>query len=98
MVGIGMAEQHQIQLAHAQSPQYRHHHPLAEVRPTQRRAGIVEHRVLAGAQDECQPLTNIKLPDLHLPMGNFRLRCKHCQQHQGPAQHAHRQALGHQQQ
>ncbi|MNE00850.1 hypothetical protein D3C80_932730 [compost metagenome] len=88
MVGIGVAEQHHVQLTHAQTPEDRHHHALAQVGTAKCRSGVIEHRMLAGAQNERQALTDVQLPDFDLTMGDFRLRREHRQHHQGPAQQA----------
>ncbi|MNH27012.1 hypothetical protein D3C79_871040 [compost metagenome] len=94
MIGIGMTEQHQVQRLHPQLAQARQHDPLAQVMLTQCRPGVVQHRVLPGAQHERQALADIQLPDLHLAVRYPLSRRKGSQQEQWPAEHTHWQATG----
>ncbi|CAB5637688.1 Uncharacterised protein [Pseudomonas putida] len=66
VVGMGVADQHQVQAAHPQLAQGRQHHPLAQVALAPGRPGVVQQVVMPSAQQHRQPLADVQLPDLDL--------------------------------
>ncbi|MNE65501.1 hypothetical protein D3C80_1609840 [compost metagenome] len=70
MIGIGMTEKHEIERIHTQLAQCRQHDALPQVLVSHRGPCVIQHRVVAGAQDKGQPLADIQLPDFHLAVGH----------------------------
>ncbi|CAH0650860.1 hypothetical protein PSNVIR_05168 [Pseudomonas sp. Nvir] len=97
MIGVGMADQHHVQVTHPQLAQGRQHHPLPQVAVAPRRPGVIQQVVMPSAQQHRQALANVQLPDLHLPERHRLARHPEGQQHH-PAQPSQRHATGQQHQ
>ncbi len=80
MIRVGMADQHQVQMANTGLAHRGHDHPLADIELTETRPCVVEQRVIAGAQQNRQPLPHIQLQHLDLPHRHGLERRKHAQQ------------------
>ncbi|PAV73831.1 hypothetical protein WR25_20548 [Diploscapter pachys] len=90
MIGVTVADQHQVEVPDPQPAQGRQHHALAQVAVPVRRPGVVQQRVMTGTQQHRQALADIQLPHLHLPKGHLLTRRPQGQQH-----HRARQAQRH---
>ncbi len=68
VVVVIVTDDQQIQPRHAQRAQGRHHRRFAHVQAAGKgRAGVVQYRVIGGAQQHREPLPDIQHADHHLP-------------------------------
>ncbi|MNI45990.1 hypothetical protein D3C73_1004320 [compost metagenome] len=63
MIGMGVADQHQVEALHPQFAQRRQHDTLPLVKLTESRSGVIQQGVMPGAHQNSQPLPHIQLPD-----------------------------------
>ncbi|MNS51689.1 hypothetical protein D3C72_843790 [compost metagenome] len=84
MIGVGVADQHQVYALHPQFAQCRQHHPFPLVEFSETRSGVIQQRVMPGAHQDRQALTDIQLPDFRHALLQHRPGRKNQHQQHGP--------------
>ncbi|MNT56927.1 hypothetical protein D3C72_1942650 [compost metagenome] len=84
MIGMGVADQHQIEPLHPKFAQRWQHHPFPLVEFTETRSGVIQQRVMPSAYQDRQALSDIQLPDFGHALLQHRPGRKNQHQQHGP--------------